>query len=97
MLADEEMALKLGHPGIITCRVLALLARIRGLIMPIQTVERIQKREAVIRKSLTDKGEGMAPGVRKRKVKQLKRAQRKRRELVAVATRRAGKPAKSES
>ena len=65
--------------------------------MPIQTAERIQKREAVIRKNLADKAEGMDPAVRKRKVKQLKRAQRKRRKLVAVAARRAGKPAKSES
>ncbi len=65
--------------------------------MPIQTAERIQKREGVIRKNLADKAEGMDPGVRKRKVKQLKRAQRKRRKLVAVAAKRAVKSAKPES
>ena len=39
--------------------------------MPVQTVERIQKREAVIRKNLSEKAEGMDAGVRKRKIKQL--------------------------
>ncbi len=63
--------------------------------MPAQTIERIQKREAGISKALADAGEGMDATKRRDKRKSLKRAQRKRRKMVADSARRAVKTDKS--
>ena len=65
--------------------------------MPIHTTDRISKREATIRKGLTEKAEGMDPTKLRGRRKQLKRAQRKRRKIAADAARRAPKPAKSDA
>jgi hypothetical protein len=61
--------------------------------MPVATVETLKKREAQIKKKLAEKAGSMDVRRKRATKKRLRRAQRKRRLLTAVAARRAPKAA----
>ena len=60
--------------------------------MPSPTLDQIKHREAALKKALAEQGESMDPAKRRSAGKKLRRAQRRRREMVVHAARIAPKP-----
>ena len=65
--------------------------------MPVPNLEQIKQKESSLKKTLAEQGESMEPAKRRLARKKLKRAQRRRREFVVQAARRAPKPKPSDA
>ena len=65
--------------------------------MPVPTVDQIKKKESSLKRTLAEQGESMEPAKRRHVRKKLKRAQRKRRDILVQVARRAPKPKLSDA